>query len=308
MKRRHKSDGVEPDGYLLLRKRPGISSFDALNLVKRSLDTGRVGHSGTLDKFAQGLLVVLVGRSTRLVPWFTGCDKVYEGMIAFGAETDTLDPEGATVAEAPPPSESALRSALSAFRGSIMQAPPLYSSVHVNGLRAHQIARSGATVEMALRPVTIYDLELLSYNGTDAEIRVRCSKGTYIRSLARDIALACGSRAHLKELLRTDVAGFSFDEAVDPYESEDPDQAVRDALKPIDERAFTAIGVPVIHMSADSALGMVHGKPLDPSRFTAFTEAASIALFLDDGRFLAVVERADGKLRYGFVSLRKEDL
>ena len=243
MRRRERPDGAEPNGYLLLRKRPGISSFDALNLIKRSLDTGKLGHTGTLDKFAEGLLVVLVGRSTRLVPWFTGCDKIYEGTITFGAETDTLDPEGAVIAEAPAPSEEVLRSALAGFRGDIMQAPPLYSSVHVDGKRAHEIARSGETVEMKVRPVTIHSIELMSFEEQRAKVRVHCSKGTYIRSLARDIALACGSRAHLSELRRTKVATFELSDALDPLEAADPEKAIKEALRPIDENAFAAIGM-----------------------------------------------------------------
>ena len=308
MKRRARSDGAEPNGYLLLRKRPGISSFDALGLVKRSLDTGRVGHSGTLDKFAEGLLVVLVGRSTRLVPWFTGCDKIYEGRISFGAETDTLDPEGAVVAEAPAPSSEALLAALPAFRGSIKQAPPLYSSVHVNGMRAHEIARSGESVDMKERPVVIHLLELVSYNGGFADIRVHCSKGTYIRSLARDIALACGSRAHLAALKRTNVAGFSLADAVDPYDQADPSQAVLGALRPMDELAAAAINLPSVRVSRDVALDVTHGKPLDPSKIGSSAAGPSAALFTEDGRLLAVVARGDAKLSYGYVALRPEDL
>lgn len=308
MKRRTRPDGAEPEGYLLLRKRPGIGSFDALGSVKRALGTGRVGHSGTLDKFAEGLLVVLVGRATRLVPWFTGCAKEYRGRIAFGTETDTLDPEGTVVAEAPSPSEEDLRAALERFRGDILQAPPLFSSVHVNGKRAHEIARAGGTVEMAERPVTIYSLELLSYDGAFADVIVRCSKGTYIRSLARDIAAACRSRAHLAELKRTSVAGFALDEAVDPPAFSDPDQALRDALRPIDARAFSAIGVPTAVVEEGKALFVAHGKPFDPSWAGERALDADTALFLDDGRFLAVVARAEGRFRYGFVALRPEEL
>ncbi len=267
-----------------------------------------MGHSGTLDKFAEGLLVVLVGRSTRLVPWFTGCDKIYEGRIAFGTETDTLDPEGAVVAEAPAPSEAALRAALPAFRGSIMQAPPLYSSVHVNGVRAHQIARSGETVEMKERPVVIHSLELVSYDSGLADIRVHCSKGTYIRSLARDIALACGSRAHLAALKRTNVAGFGLTEAVDPYDAPDAAEAIRNALGPMDERAAAAVGLPAVRLPRSTALDVSHGKPLDPARLETAAERPAAALFDDGGRFLAVVERKDGKFSYGYVALRPEDL
>ncbi len=308
MRRGSRLGGPEPDGYLLLRKRPGISSFDALNAVKKAFGTGRVGHSGTLDKFAEGLLVVLVGRSTRLVPWFTGCDKVYYGDFAFGEETDTLDPEGEVVARADAPDERQLSEALQAFRGEIMQAPPLYSSVHVNGMRAHQLARAGADIEMKTRPVTIYELELLCYDGATAKMRVHCSKGTYIRSLARDIALACGSRAHLTALLRTKVAGFLLEDAVDPYAAEDPQEALRGALRPVGRAAFDSIGVPVATLPAALLAHVAHGKPLDPSWLRDAADAPSVALLAEDGRFIATAEREDAKWKYGFVSLRPEDL
>jgi len=292
----------------LLRKRPGISSFDALNLIKRALDTGRVGHSGTLDKFAEGLLIVLVGRSTRLVPWFTGCDKIYDGTIEFGTETDTLDPEGLIIAQAPVPTESALRAVLPHFRGNISQSPPLYSAVHVDGKRAHEIARSGDTVEMKERPVVIHSLELLSFDGQTAQIRVHCSKGTYIRSLARDIALGCDSRAHLTALLRTRVAGFELSEAVDPFASSNPEKTIRDALRPIDERSFSAIKLPTIRLPADQALHITHGKPIDEAWFVNIAENKDVALMREDGLFLAVITCENGKRRYGYVAARPEDL
>lgn len=308
MRRKARSGVADPDGYLLLRKRPGISSFDALNLVKKALDTGRVGHSGTLDKFAEGLLVVLAGRSTRLVPWFTGCDKIYDGDIRFGSETDTLDPEGSIIAEAPAPAEAALREVLPTFTGPIMQAPPLYSSVHVNGMRAHQLARAGAEVEMKARPVTIHSLDLLSYDGTTARVRVSCSKGTYIRSLARDIALACGSRAHLTALLRTRVAGFRLADAADPLAAEDPLEALRAALRPVDSAAFAAIGVPTATLDDARIREISHGKPFDPSALGPLGGKSPVAVLRSDGRFAAILETSGDSYRYCYVSVRPEEL
>lgn len=297
------------DGYLLLNKRSGETSFDALSKVKRALGTRRVGHSGTLDKFAEGLLVVLVGRSTRLVPWFTGCDKLYEGTITFGQETDTLDPEGAVVGSALPPSKEKLESVLPLFLGDLMQAPPLYSSVHVDGRRAHELARAGVEVEMKKRPVSIRSLDLLSYDGTAARIRVGCSKGTYIRSLARDIALAADSRAHLSALTRLEVAGFSLKDAADPAAALDPEEEIRKACRSIDAAAFSAIGVTNITVTDAIAQMMMNGRPIDPSwlGFADPTESrSSIAVFDESGRFIAIVEMADGRWSYGYVSARPE--
>jgi len=168
---------AECSGIVLLNKSPGITSFQALNEIKKAFSTGKVGHTGTLDKFASGLLLVLVGRAGKLAPWFSGCDKEYEGAIKFGVETDTLDPEGMVVAEASPPDRETLEKALAAFRGDILQAPPVYSAVHIDGERAHKLARSGAAVEMPKRPVSIYALDLLSYEPPLARIRVSVPRG-----------------------------------------------------------------------------------------------------------------------------------
>lgn len=290
----------DADGILLLRKESGATSFEALSSVKRALGTGRVGHTGTLDKFARGLLVVLAGRSTKLVPYFTGCDKTYEGTILFGAETDTLDPEGSVVAEAPPPSGEVLEACLDAFRGNIMQAPPLYSAVHVDGRRAHEIARSGGEAEMARRPITIHALELLSYDGLRADIRVRCSKGTYIRSLARDIALAANSRAHLIALNRLQVASFSLDAAA--RMSDD----LSAALRPVERGDFEGIGIACFRVGQATERDLIHGKPireedLEPLGARSAAAVDRAAVFSASGSLVAVLERLGASWRYGFV-------
>jgi tRNA pseudouridine55 synthase len=166
-----------------------------------------------LDKFAEGLLVLLMGKALKLSQYLTHLDKRYEAAILFGAETDTLDPEGAVIAEAPPPARALLEAALPAFQGEIMQEPPAYSAIHINGKRAHELARQGETVVMKKRPVTISSIILHSYEPPLAHIEVACSSGTYIRSLARDIALAAGSRAHVAALRRTRVGHFRVEDA-----------------------------------------------------------------------------------------------
>jgi len=205
----------QKSGIILLNKKPGLTSFEALGEVKRALGTGKVGHAGTLDKFAQGLLVVLTGRALRLTPYFSHCDKQYRGRIRFGAETDTLDPEGSVIAEAQPPSRESVEQVIKTFKGKIMQKPPVFSAIHINGQRASKLARSGEAPEMKEREVTIYSIELEEWEPPFADIFVHCSSGTYIRSLARDIALAAESRGFLCSLTRTQVAGFMLKDAVD---------------------------------------------------------------------------------------------
>ncbi|MDR3334706.1 MAG: tRNA pseudouridine(55) synthase TruB [Treponema sp.] len=249
----------EYSGLLLLNKTPGITSFEALRTVKKVFATNKVGHTGTLDKFAAGLLLVLVGRAVKLASWVSGADKQYEGLIRFGVETDTLDPEGIPIAEGPIPTGEALEGVLSLFRGDILQAPPEYSAVHVAGERASRLARKGIAVDLPKRPVSVYALELCSYEPPLARIRVHCSKGTYIRSLARDLARAAGSRGHLVSLNRTHIAGFPVSEAVELGVS----PALVRALKPIDIQVFKTLSLPWMLVDDTIALKMIHGKPLD---------------------------------------------
>jgi tRNA pseudouridine55 synthase len=284
----------ERSGLLLIKKSPGYTSFQALGVVKKAFSPAKVGHTGTLDKFAQGLLLALVGRAVKLAPWFSGCDKGYTGTIRFGVETDTLDGEGVSVAEAPPPSREALEAVLPRFRGDILQAPPAYSAVHVGGKRASVLARSGGTVDMQKRPVSVYALELLSYDPPLAHIRVRCSKGTYIRSLARDIALAAGSRAYLAALTRTHIAGFPLSAAVDPLAAADPAGLLSGALKPIDTAVFEALGLPWSLVDERTARDMIRGRPL-PALIGGGKlrippgPSPALGLFRGPGDFVAVI-------------------
>ncbi|MDR0670442.1 MAG: tRNA pseudouridine(55) synthase TruB [Treponema sp.] len=295
----------ENSGFLLLDKGSGQTSFEALGLVKRALQTGRIGHTGTLDKFASGLLVVLAGRATRLSPWVSHRDKTYLGGILFGAETDTLDPEGAVVARGPLPSRRRVEEALDRFRGEILQTPPVYSAIHVDGRRASRLARSGEMPEMKARPVTVHEIALVSWEPPLARIRVRCSAGTYIRSLARDIALAAGSRAHLAELRRLAVAGFSVDGALPP--DSDPGR-YRGALRPVDRTLFETLGIPRLNAGEDILLPMVRGRPLPPLLAGLEPEGpegeGAAAVFAGD-RFAGMVERKGGAdWNYGFVYTR----
>ncbi|MDR1278185.1 MAG: tRNA pseudouridine(55) synthase TruB, partial [Treponema sp.] len=249
-------------GLLLLRKKTGLTSFEALYEVKRALKTSKVGHTGTLDKFAEGLLPVLVGRAVKLSPWFSHCDKQYEGKIRFGLETDTLDPEGQTAAEGPLPSREAVEAALPRFRGEILQAPPAYSAIHLGGKRASELARAGETPEMKKRPVSIYRLELTAWDPPFAEIAVHCSSGVYIRSLARDIALAAGSRAHLAALVRTQVAGFGLSQAVSGGDDDESRQSLAAALLPINRALIENLGLPWFELAPEDLQKFIHGKPL----------------------------------------------
>ncbi len=198
---------------ILMDKEPGETSFQSLGRIKRERKGVKVGHAGTLDRFASGLMVVLTGGATKLNPIFSSFDKEYIASVHFGEETDTLDPEGEVIAQAAPPEKDLLESIIPSFLGPQKQVPPLYSAIHVDGKRAYKEARRGRNIEMPERDICISAIDLLSYDGREAIIRVSVSKGTYIRSLARDIALKAGSRAHLSALRRLRIGPWTLDDS-----------------------------------------------------------------------------------------------
>ncbi|MBN1648994.1 MAG: tRNA pseudouridine(55) synthase TruB [Spirochaetales bacterium] len=278
----------------MLDKKKGVTSHTALSPVKKKVAPSAVGHTGTLDKFAEGLMIVLIGPCTKFAPLFTGQDKEYLGLIEFGRETDTLDPEGKLVAEAPCPDPELLSERLDAFRGAIQQVPPAYSALHINGERAYKKIRNGTAVKMPLRNVHIHTLELLSYDGRYACIRVECSKGTYIRSLARDIGIACNSRASLAELKRTRVGNFRLDSAC-TADSFNPDLDIIDAYDflSMQEDIFS------LHVNRTEEKKVRNGTQVALPENCG--NAESIAVFTENNSFLAFGHRKAGKLVYNFV-------
>jgi tRNA pseudouridine55 synthase len=281
-----------------------LTSFDALHDVKRILGTGKVGHTGTLDKFAEGLLLALTGRALKLSPWFTHCDKQYEGTVCFGAETDTLDPEGSVIANAPLPSCENVEQAIPVFLGKIEQSPPAYSAIHIDGQRASALARRGEAPEMRKRPVTIYRLELLSWEPPYAKIFVHCSSGTYIRSLVRDIALAAGSCTHLTTLLRTQVGGFRLENAIKIRNEEL-------GIRNIDRDVFNALNISCLEIAPLDVVKVQHGKPLEQIirdtplvSIEGYTAGVHAAALFSDGKFIALIERQGNRWNYGYVYAR----
>lgn len=207
-------------GVMLYAKAPGLTSFSSLWSIKHALGTDKVGHTGTLDSFAEGLLVVLSGHLTHLVPHITGFKKTYQAVVCFGSETDTLDPGGKVVSTGPAAARESIENALGKFTGAILQVPPVYSALHVDGKRASDAIRDGNSVQMEPRQVFVYSNRLIDYKSpteTDphsyALLEITCSKGTYIRALARDIARELGTFAHLSALRRTQVGPFKLEDS-----------------------------------------------------------------------------------------------
>jgi tRNA pseudouridine55 synthase len=281
------------DGIVLADKPSGLTSFQALSSVKRALGTGRVGHTGTLDRFASGLLVVMCGRCTRLAPLAESLDKEYLARVRFGLGTDTLDPEGAVIAEGPVPGRDALEATLPGFLGEILQVPPAYSAVHVGGRRAHELARSGRPVEPAERPVSISRLDLVSWEPPDAVLAVSCSRGTYVRSLARDIAARLGTCAHVAELRRTRVGGFPVGEAVAP-DAFEPSRDLKDP-RILFERCPP---LRMFEVDAVRAGMLAAGTPPVDAWFPDPAPADGLyGIFRDGAELVALVERERGRWR-----------
>ncbi len=208
------------DGIVSVVKPAGMSSSEAVSIFRRAAGMKKVGHLGTLDPAAAGVMVLLLGRATRLFDLISEGEKEYVAVFTFGTETDTLDQEGTVTRTLPyEPDENALRAALPAFTGEIVQIPPIYSAVTMGGERLYHMARRGAVAEIPSRTVTVRELELLELSGNDAKFRIACSKGTYIRSLCRDLAEALGTCGYVSYLLRTRSGDTRLEDCMTLYEA-----------------------------------------------------------------------------------------
>jgi tRNA pseudouridine55 synthase len=201
-----------PSGWVILDKPLGLSSTQSTSRVKRLFGAVKAGHAGTLDPLATGVLPIALGEATKTMPYAIFTDKTYQFKICWGEERDTGDAEGKVSATSPHrPSAQEIEAVLPQFRGDITQIPPDYSAIKIQGIPAYRLARAGQTVPIRQRQVTIHDLGLLSIDDQDhASFEVSCSKGTYVRSLAKDMALSLGTRGYLSQLIRTRVGKFTL--------------------------------------------------------------------------------------------------
>ena len=208
------------DGIILIDKPAGMTSFGVVARVRRVLSQQadkkkvKVGHTGTLDPFATGLMILVLGKECKNAGIYTKLDKVYEATIILGKTSTTGDPEGElTIIVGPQPSRQEIRNSLSKFVGEITQRPPIYSAVKIGGQRAYKLAREGKLVEIPVRKVTIYSLEMVDYTYPELKIRTNVSSGTYIRTLAVDIGENLGTGAYCSELRRTSISKWNVDDA-----------------------------------------------------------------------------------------------
>lgn len=329
-----------PSGFVLIDKPAGPTSHGVVAALRRELKTRKVGHAGTLDPMATGLLIAGVGRATRLLTYLVGLDKTYEATIRLGEATTTDDAEGEFLSAVAPASDDAaadpegdaaapasddaaadpdddaaapdafrlsdaqILSALEAFHGDILQRPTAVSAIKVDGKRAYDRVRAGEDVELAARPVTIHELELVSgptpttgKSGAgviDLSIRTRVSSGTYIRAIARDLGAALGVGGHLTSLKRSAVGPFTLDDA--------SELAAPELLDPL---AVMSRVLPVREVSEAEAADLAQGRFLDPveppepasASAPAPTRTSEFALAACDGRLIAVITTREGKTR-----------
>ncbi|HSJ51348.1 MAG TPA: tRNA pseudouridine(55) synthase TruB [Actinomycetota bacterium] len=267
-----------PDGVLLVDKPTGVTSHDVVDAVRRALGTKKVGHAGTLDPMATGLLLVGVGRATRLLRFFGDLPKAYEGTARLGVETDTLDADGAVVRTSDVSvSREEVERAFAELVGESLQRPPAYSAVKVGGRRLYEAARAGQALEAPPRAIRVDEIRVRAFDGTDVEFAVVCSGGTYVRVLIADVGEALGCGAHLRRLRRTGIG---------PYRAEDASSP--DALGtplPLEE----AVGhLPKIELGDEEARAASNGRILAPAGidgpYAAFGPGGRlIGIYRDEG-------------------------
>jgi tRNA pseudouridine55 synthase len=216
MTNQRSNENKRVDGVLLVDKISGITSHDVVEKFRRRSKIKKVGHTGTLDPLATGLLVLCVGKATRLQAYLMGMEKTYEGTIQFGWATDSLDATGVPAGEATPVDVRHIdfTPLVARFLGEIEQMPPQFSAKKVQGVRAYELARKGEVAALTPKRVTVYEFEITGVTGSTVQFRVRSSAGTYVRSLAHDLGAAAGIPAHLKDLRRTVIGNFRVEQAI----------------------------------------------------------------------------------------------
>jgi tRNA pseudouridine55 synthase len=286
-----------PSGFIVVDKPSGQTSHDLVDAARRWFGTRRVGHLGTLDPQATGVLPLAIRGATKLIPFMDKAAKGYDGTIILGAETDTLDREGVVLQrfEGELPDHARVEAALEAFRGDVQQIPPMYSAVKKNGVPLHRLARQGQEVERDPKWVTIEKLELTRFESPELDVRVLCSAGTYVRVLAADLGKVLGCGAHLGGLRRTRSGPFSLDMAFTEEELTAAAEAgkVESMMIPLAE----ALGFPVHVVDQDQRSRLMNGGDLPSGDLHRAIPGTRISILDAEGVFLAVAElRADRRI------------
>lgn len=289
------------NGVVLIDKAPGMTSNDVVQKAKRLFFAAKAGHTGALDPLATGVLPICFGESTKFSQYLLDADKVYESVFHFGMATDTADSDGSCVSEndASGLSAAALERAMSAYRGDILQVPPMYSALKKDGQPLYKLARAGIEIEREARPVTVRAFELLSFEPgimAKARVRIACTKGTYVRSLAADIGEDLGLGGHVACLRRLETGAFSVTKAISlealiGERGEGPAEVLDHHLLPVDAPVHA---LPLLELDVDSAFYFCRGQAVMHSQvYRIAEEGATVRVFRPTGEFLGLAEVTD---------------
>lgn len=278
------------NGIVIVNKPQGKTSHDIVGIMRRVFKTRRVGHTGTLDPLATGVLPVCIGNATRAADMLTASEKEYRAVLLLGKRSDTLDIEGKITEENPVcVTEEDVRKAIGGFVGEIMQVPPMYSAIKKDGKKLYELAREGIETEREARPVTIYSIEINRIDLPRVEFTVACSKGTYIRSLCDDIGTALGCGGVMESLVRTKTAGFSLENSYTVEELENMED-LSEAVLPTDS-LFSDL--PAIYLNEKQEKSIVNGVRMT---WRSGEEGTVYRLYSADGTFLCVSKLTESRL------------
>ena len=277
-------------GFLNINKPAGMTSMDVIRIVRRLTGQRKVGHGGTLDPDATGVLPICIGRATRFIDRFVQGRKVYEATATFGTSTDTYDASGRVTAEsdASTITREAIETALPAFTGEIKQIPPMYSAIKVKGVRLYKLAREGKEIEREPRDVVVHGLDITSWESPTLGLRIECGSGFYARSVIHDLGLALGNTAHMATLIRSQVGQFTLDEAVTLEELEQATEIGdwQQLLHPIDA-ALLDLPAVVVDPVQEEAIGF--GKSIQPGVGAISGAESQVRAYNRDGELIALM-------------------
>lgn len=282
-------------GIINVYKEAGYTSFDVVARLRGILKVKKIGHTGTLDPDATGVLPVCVGKATKVCDMLTDKDKVYECVMKLGVETDTYDMSGRILErKSVTATEAEIVNAINSFVGDIMQVPPMYSALKVNGKKLYELAREGKEVERKARPVSIFSIDILEINVPEVSIRIHCSKGTYIRSLCHDVGAKLGCGCAMKSLVRTRVSMFDISDArtLDEIERIAKNGNIKGILLPLDQ-VFEGMRTVFVVPTEEAIKLAVNGGKISEGLVFAesiseFNEGEKYRIYLPDNRFLGV--------------------
>ena len=289
---------AEFQGIIVIQKEKGFTSHDVVARLRGILHMKKIGHTGTLDPDAVGVLPVALGKGTKLVDLLTDKEKTYEAVLHLGITTDTQDMSGTVLEEKPVSvTEEQVREVLKSFVGEQMQVPPMYSALKVNGKKLYELAREGRTVERKARPVCFYEIEPLEMNLPLVKIRVTCSKGTYIRTLCNDIGEKLGCGGCMEELLRSKVGRYTLEEShtLAQVEAAVADGTIQELIYPVEK---VLADYPALSADSYGNRLLANGNPLSDNLVSSQHKEGWVRMYASDGTFTGIFQWDKGKKKY----------